>query len=192
MSLSNKQRAFAREIVKDWNATQASIRAGYSEHSASAIGWENLRKPEILAEIDRYIMSAEQAAKIISDIADGDLADLAEITPNSFTFKLMTRNEAGELVVNPKTKLIKKIKQEVTTILSKREDGDDREIVKTELELYSAHDAAKDILKYRGKLVDKSEVKTLTVDYTELTNDQLLRIAKGEDVAAVLSDNTAD
>ena len=85
MSLSNKQRVFVLEYVKDWNATQAAIRAGYSENSAANIGWENVRKPEIQAEIDKYIMSAEQAAKIISDIADGDMADLMDFTTAGYT-----------------------------------------------------------------------------------------------------------
>lgn len=192
MGLNHKQRMFVVEYIKDFNATQAAIRAGYSAKTAANIGWENVRKPEILAEIDKYIMSAEQAAKIISDIADGDLADLADITPTSFTFRFMVRDENGELVVNPKTKLIKKIKQEVTTVLAKKEDGEDREIVKTEIELYSAHEAARDILKYRGRLVDKSEVRNFNIDYTELTDEQLLRIAKGEDVTTVLSDNSSE
>ena len=62
----------------------------FGEHSYS-IGWENLKKPEILAEIDKYIMSAEQAAKIISDIADGDMADLMDFTTAGYTVELTER-----------------------------------------------------------------------------------------------------
>lgn len=43
--LKTKQELFAREYVVDGNATQAAIRAGYSEKTARFIGAENLRKP---------------------------------------------------------------------------------------------------------------------------------------------------
>lgn len=47
MALKDKQLRFCEEYMKDLNATQAAIRAGYSEDTAGAIGWENLKKPEI-------------------------------------------------------------------------------------------------------------------------------------------------
>jgi phage terminase small subunit len=53
-SLTAKQERFCLEYVVDFNATQAAIRAGYSEHTSYSIGWENLKKPEIanrLAEL---------------------------------------------------------------------------------------------------------------------------------------------
>jgi phage terminase small subunit len=45
--LTAKQRAFCDEYLIDLNATQAAIRAGYSEKTAYSIGNENLNKPEI-------------------------------------------------------------------------------------------------------------------------------------------------
>lgn len=50
--LTDKQKRFCEEYVVDWNATQAAIRAGYSEKTAHSIGNENLRKPEIKIYID--------------------------------------------------------------------------------------------------------------------------------------------
>jgi len=47
IKLTDKQRRFIEEYLVDCNATQASIRAGYSQATAGAIGFENLRKPEI-------------------------------------------------------------------------------------------------------------------------------------------------
>ena len=49
--LTSKQEAFVQEYLVDLNATQAAIRAGYSEHTAHATGHENLKKPEIEAAI---------------------------------------------------------------------------------------------------------------------------------------------
>ena len=45
--LTNKQKRFIQEYLIDLNATQAAIRAGYSEKTAYSIGQENLNKPEI-------------------------------------------------------------------------------------------------------------------------------------------------
>jgi phage terminase small subunit len=45
--LTAKQLAFCQEYVVDKNATQAAIRAGYSENTAHDIGCENLKKPNL-------------------------------------------------------------------------------------------------------------------------------------------------
>jgi phage terminase small subunit len=50
-SLTEKQEKFCQEYLIDLNATQAAIRAGYSENTSYSIGWENLRKPEIQTRI---------------------------------------------------------------------------------------------------------------------------------------------
>lgn len=49
--LNPKQEKFVLEYLKDLNATQAAIRAGYSAKTAAAIGSENLRKPQIMEAI---------------------------------------------------------------------------------------------------------------------------------------------
>jgi phage terminase small subunit len=47
MPLKEKQEAFCLEYIKDYNATQAAIRAGYSQKTARTIGQENLTKLDI-------------------------------------------------------------------------------------------------------------------------------------------------
>lgn len=51
--LTEKQRLFCLYYIKNFNATMAAIKAGYSPDSAYQIGYENLRKPEIAKEIRR-------------------------------------------------------------------------------------------------------------------------------------------
>lgn len=51
-NLSPKQRRFVAEYLVDLNATQAAIRAGYSERTARSIGQENLTKPDIRRAIE--------------------------------------------------------------------------------------------------------------------------------------------
>jgi len=52
--LTDKQEKFVQEYLLDLNATQAAIRAGYSEKTAQAIGSENLTKPLIAERIQEY------------------------------------------------------------------------------------------------------------------------------------------
>ncbi len=53
--MTNKQKRFADEYLIDCNATQAAIRAGYSEKAARSIGQENLTKPDIKSYIDEQL-----------------------------------------------------------------------------------------------------------------------------------------
>ncbi len=52
--LEPRQRAFIKEYVKDLNAKQAAIRAGYSKTSASKQGYKLLRNPRIIAKLKSY------------------------------------------------------------------------------------------------------------------------------------------
>ena len=80
MTLSGKRKRFVEEYCgpSRLNATQATIAAGYSERSASAIGYENLRKPQIrdaIAErLEQYSMSAAEATERMADMARGTLS----------------------------------------------------------------------------------------------------------------------
>jgi phage terminase small subunit len=62
--LNPKQRLFCIEYLKDFNATQAAIRAGYSKKTSYSIGNENLKKPEIQNEISIQIKLLLNQAKI--------------------------------------------------------------------------------------------------------------------------------
>ena len=66
--MTPKQKRFCDEYLIDTNATQAAIRAGYSEKTAYAIGNENLSKPELRAYIDERL--AEMQSKTIADATE--------------------------------------------------------------------------------------------------------------------------
>lgn len=57
--LTRKQQLFIAEYLVDLNASRAALAAGYSPKTAPWIGYENLKKPQIVSEIER-----EQAKKI--------------------------------------------------------------------------------------------------------------------------------
>ena len=85
-ALTPKQTAFVEEYLKDLNATQAAIRAGYSEKTAHSIGQENLTKPEIAAAIENAKAERSKRTKIdadwlltrLAEEADADIGDIID------------------------------------------------------------------------------------------------------------------
>lgn len=63
--LTVKQQRFCDEYLIDLNATQAAIRAGYSEKTARQTAAENLSKPYIREYINKRL--AEKEAELIAD-----------------------------------------------------------------------------------------------------------------------------
>lgn len=90
-----KQAAFIREYLVDLNATQAAIRAGYSERTAGRTGHENLKKPEIAAAIQK---AQEQRAQKLEITAEEVLTNLRLIALGEASFD--TVNGLGILVTH--------------------------------------------------------------------------------------------
>lgn len=65
--LTDKQELFAREYLRDLNATQAAIRAGYSEKTARKIGSENLSKPDLTERIAELNSERMQRVQVDAD-----------------------------------------------------------------------------------------------------------------------------
>lgn len=76
MGLNDRQRRFVEEYLKDLNATQAAIRAGYSERSARQYGESLLSKPAIQAAVAE---AQEARAKRVEVDQDYVLQRLIEI-----------------------------------------------------------------------------------------------------------------
>ncbi|MEY2195738.1 terminase small subunit [Neobacillus sp. BF23-41] len=62
--LTRKQQAFVLEYIKDHNATQAAIRAGYSKRRASEIGYQLLQKTTVLGAINALQEEIQQQLKM--------------------------------------------------------------------------------------------------------------------------------
>lgn len=145
MPLSNKQKVFAAEYVKCWNASEAARRAGYSERSARSDGPRMLSNAAIKAEIDRHLaaiqMSADEVIARLTDQARGSMADF--VNAGTATIDLDKAEKAGKL------HLIKSCTHAA---------GDKGASVK--VELYDAQNALIQIGKMHKLFVDKSEVET--------------------------------
>lgn len=90
--LTPKERLFVAEYLVDTNATQAAIRAGYSEKTAAAIGYENLRKPHIRKLIDaamaeRVARIGWDADRVLERLGDEVTADLSDLFAEDGTLK---------------------------------------------------------------------------------------------------------
>jgi phage terminase small subunit len=84
MPLNDKHRRFVEEYIVDLNATQAAIRAGYSEKTAYAQGQRLLKGAEIAAAVaeaqaarsERTKIDADWVLRRLAEEADADIADI--------------------------------------------------------------------------------------------------------------------
>lgn len=88
--LTDKQDLFCKEYLIDLNATQAAIRAGYSEKTAQQVGSENLSKPVLsvyIAELkairsEKVNISAEYVLNRLVEIDSLDVIDILDDNGN--------------------------------------------------------------------------------------------------------------
>ncbi|GAB3927882.1 terminase small subunit [Larkinella terrae] len=168
--LSHKQRAFVEEYVKDWNATKAAERAGYSAKTANEQGSQNLAKLSIQKALKLYmagrVMSTEEATDNLTMWGRGSLAP--------FLF-------AGEIDLDSPSareniRLLKKVKQ-VKTV--RRGEDFTSETTRTEIEIHDPMTASIKILEMDGKFVKKIEHSgpggnAISIDdVSNLSNEQL-------------------
>lgn len=167
--LTAKQRLFVDSYLSNgFNATDAARTAGYkgNENVLGVTGYENLRIPKIAIIVQERLneaaMSANEVLARLSKIARGEIVDFLD-EDGKFDLKTARRlHKAG---------LLKKIKSKRT---SKRVDSmtegeeDNRETLETslvyeevEFEMYSAHEALRDLGKYHKLLNDRHEISGL-------------------------------
>lgn len=142
--LTAKQRRFVVEYLACLNATEAARRAKYSTSTASEIGWENLRKPQIAEAIAAGLalqaMPAEEVLARLALQARGDMGDFLQedIRTGELRLNLLAARDAGKLG------LIKKY--------SVDKDG------KETIELYSAQAALELLGKHHRLFIERTEV----------------------------------
>lgn len=159
--LSDKQLAFCREYLKDFNATQAAIRAGYSQKATRQIASELLAKPDIQNQIQEFASQINEKTgndieKIILRLqlfAFGSLRDVADWDANGLYLKdSETLGEKAVLI----SEITETRNDKGTTLKVKLHDP-----VKC-LELLG---------RYHKIFTDKIEV----IDLTNLSDEELLR-----------------
>lgn len=155
--LTEKQKTFVNEYLVDLNATQAAIRAGYSEKTAAATGYENLRKPQIAAEIAKAQQKRAERTKITADrvleelgkIGFANMQDFIRTTDQGDAFvdlSQLTREQAAAI-------------NEVTVEDFKDGRGEDaRDVRRVKFKLSDKRAALVDIGKHLGMFIERKEL----------------------------------
>jgi phage terminase small subunit len=95
-NLTNKQWAFVLEYPKDWNATQAAKRAGYSENTAGSIGTENLSKPAIRAALSQAFKDAAmETEELFAGVANIARNEKEEVRDRLRAYEMIGRGHAA-------------------------------------------------------------------------------------------------
>ena len=143
--LSKRREVFISEYINNrFNATQAAIKAGYSEKSARVAGHRLITNDNVAEEIALRVkemcMSGEEAMGLLSDQARGTLDDCMDVGEDGKV--RLNFNKAKE---NGKLHLIKSIVPTANGI---------------KVELYSSQRALELIAKAQGVFVDKVDITT--------------------------------
>jgi phage terminase small subunit len=133
--LTDKQKRFCEEYLIDLNATQAAIRAGYSEKTAAVIGNENLIKPYIQAFIqflqnkrsERTEITADMVVQELAKVGFSNIADYLKVFDKEVD---LGQDEAGEPIKETVrdleiflTQEVGKDKMAVVSEIKKTKDG---------------------------------------------------------------------
>ena len=148
IKLTDKQKAFCREYLVDFNGTQAAIRSNYSKNTATQQAAENLRKPYIQSEIKLLADEMNKAhgnsiERIILElqlIAFGDYQDLVVWDEHGIE-KWVPSSELGD-----KSRLVQEISETTT------KDGGSRKI-----KIYDKMRALEMLGRYHKIFTDKVE-----------------------------------
>ncbi|MED3888158.1 terminase small subunit [Priestia aryabhattai] len=99
MKLTPKQQRFVEEYLVDLNATQAALRAGYSEKTARAIGQQNLTKLYIQQEIQKRMNKRSEKTEITAERILEELGAIAfQDVNNVVTIETREEKIRGKLI----------------------------------------------------------------------------------------------
>lgn len=127
MKLTPKQQAFADYYIQTGNATEAAIKAGYSEKTARITGCENLTKPNIVTYI-------EEKQKEIDAQRTADIVEVRVFwteTMRNSTNRMKDRLKASELIARTSGAFLEKVEVNGTiTTLNPYENLTEEELKK--------------------------------------------------------------
>ncbi len=143
--ITAKQQRFVDEYLIDLNATQAAIRAGYSEKTARAIGSENLTKPVIqdainAAQSDRQKQTKIDAAWVLEQAAQSYITNSTEYMDEQGRMVPLNANAArGFLELAGKHVGVQAFKEKIETETTLKVDVQDIADASTESEAADAY-----------------------------------------------------
>lgn len=145
--LTPKQQRFVDEYLIDLNATQAAIRAGYSEKTAYSIGDENLTKPVIKDAIE----------KALAAISSKRIADTVEVM--EYLTAVMRREHKENIVVTLQEETSTYVPDESGTMRKQTIKREVPQLVEIPAKLSDANKAAELLGKRYGIFTDKVKLE---------------------------------
>lgn len=128
---NDKQEHFCKEYLIDLNATQAAIRAGYSEKTARQQGQRLLTKVDIQSRIAELKEERSRRIDITADMVVQEIAKIAFSDLGDF----MTWNVDGEISMLPQEDIDTAVLQSIKSNRILRPIGEDEEIIDASLEV---------------------------------------------------------
>jgi phage terminase small subunit len=178
VALTDKQQVFVEEYLRTWNATEAARIAGYAHpHVQGTQTLANLSVQEVIkARLAEKTMSADEVLVRLAEQARGDIREFFTIEEQS------TQGRAEESTVEryarlDLVKLLESGKSHLVKSVTYTKFG-------PKVEMYDAQAALVHIGKHHGLFRDVLDVQ---INPQDLTEEQLQRIADGEDPKKVLS-----
>jgi len=173
--MTPKQERFVQEYLIDLSATQAAIRAGYSPKTASAVGWENLRKPEIEAAIQEARNKTAEKLEINRERLLKEYALMGFARSGDY----LTINSDGEPFIDlsgcSQEQLAAISETQVESYVEHDPESEDpkgtRVVKKVKVKFHDKKAALDSISRILGIFEDKSTVKH---EFGDLTDEELL------------------
>jgi phage terminase small subunit len=185
VKLTAKQQAFVNEYIIDLNATQAAIRAGYSEDTAGVIGSENIQKPYLAEAIQKAMdMRAERTAitadRVLVEIARMGFADIRQIFTDNGQLRSIADLPDEVAAAVQQVEVVTKPSADVD------EDGNREVEYVHKIKLADKKGSLEMLAKHLVLLTDKVEL-TANLKFISMTEDELDRL-----IAQRLAQQTAE
>lgn len=160
-ALNDQQQKFVNEYLVDLNATQAAIRAGYSEKSAAVIGFENLRKPNIATALqERRIELADSTGitpeRVLTELAKLGFSDIRKAIRWG-TLGARVNPESEDVEIENSVELLDSAEIDDDTAAAIQEISQGANGIK--LKMYDKKGALVDIGRHLGMFDDKLTLK---------------------------------
>ena len=163
LGLSDKQLNFCREYVKDFNGTQAAIRAGYSKNGASVQATTLLGNPKIQERISTLANNAAEKQEVTAERIIAEFAKIAFSSIAHMHNSWITRKEFDELTDDQKD-CIESIKtrtrREFDKVINKPV-----EIEEIHIKLYDKQRALENLGKYVGIYERDNGQKSININF---------------------------
>lgn len=164
--MTDKQTKFAHEYLVDLNATQAAIRAGYSENTAKEQGYQLINNDEVSEHITRLRLKQQErtdisADKILKEVARLAFSDIRNYYDDNGLLKLPKdlSDDAAAALAGIEIDELWAEKMKV---------GETKKI-----KLYSKPDSLEKLMKHLGLYGKDNQQKAPVINISNLSDDEL-------------------